>query len=60
MKKKLFSEGEKIITTNLHFTKNIRIIRFVVIYLTLIMSKAKKVREETAEIVDGSEEFEFE
>ena len=32
----------------------------MVIYLTLIMSKAKKVREETAEIVDGSEEFEFE
>ena len=60
MKKKLFSEGEKIIVTNLHFTKIIRIIRFVVIYLTLIMSKAKKVREETPEIVDGSDEFEFE
>ena len=60
MKKKLFSEGEKIIITNLHFTKIIRIIRFVVIYLTLIMSKAKKVCEETREIVEGGDESEFE
>jgi len=52
LKKKLFSEGEKIIITNLHFTKITRIKRFVVIYSTLIMSKAKKVGEETPEIVD--------
>ena len=60
MKKKLFSEGEKIIITNLHFTKIIRIIRFVVIYLTLIMSKPKTIRKETPEIVEGSDESEFE
>ncbi len=60
MKKKLFSEGEKIIITNLHFTKVIRIIRFMVIYLTLIMSKAKKVRKENPEIVEGSDESECE
>ncbi len=60
MKKKLFSEGEKIIITNLHFTKVIRIIRFMVIYLALIMSKAKKVRKENPEIVEGSDESECE
>jgi len=60
LKKKLFSEGEEIITTNLHFTRIIHIIRFMLIYLTLIMSKAKKVREETPEIVEGSDESEFE
>jgi hypothetical protein len=60
LKKKLFSEGEKIIITNLHFTKIIRIIRFMVIYLTLIMCKAKKVRKETPNIVEGSDESEFE
>ena len=40
--------------------KIIRIMRFVVIYLTLIMSKAKKVCEETREIVEGGDESEFE
>jgi hypothetical protein len=60
LKKKLFSEAEKIIITNLHFTKVIRIIRFMVIYLTLIMFKAKKVRKENPEIVEGSDESECE
>ena len=32
----------------------------MVIYLTLIMSKAKEVRKETPEIVEDSDESEFE
>ena len=40
--------------------KIIRIMRFMVIYLTLIMFKVKKVCEETREIVEGGEESEFE
>ncbi|CAF3388483.1 unnamed protein product, partial [Rotaria socialis] len=51
--------GEKITTVYLHFKKIIRIIHFVVIYLTLIMSKAKRVREASPEIAESSDESEF-
>jgi hypothetical protein len=60
LKKRLFLEGEKVIIINLHFTEIISIIHFVVIYLTLIMSKAKNVREASPDIVEGSDESEFE
>ncbi len=59
-KKETIFRRKKVIITNPHFTKIIRIIRFLVIYLPLIMSKPKKIRNETPEIVQGSDESEFE